>query len=198
MPNVRQVGLSRRSFLRFTGIAVGAATLAACAVPATSTSEAGGAAGAGEVAAETQTLEFWNPVGGGFAETVRTRLAEYAEEGEVAVEFVQIPDGWPGMTQKLNAAIAAKSVPDLAGIKDFSMKEYAWRGAVLPLDDYFATGDMDPSKFRPSIWDAMHYDGVATELRGREALSTFFSSTTTCLKKPVSIPKPMRRKTGAN
>jgi multiple sugar transport system substrate-binding protein len=88
-------------------------------------------------------------------------MQEYADNGELTVEYVQIPDGWPGMTQKLNAAIAAGSVPDVAGIKDFSMKEYAWRGAVLSLDDYFATGELEPSRFRSSIWDAMHYDGVA-------------------------------------
>lgn len=156
MSEDRHVGLSRRSFLRFTGVAAGVAALAACAAPA-----AGPSGSTGAPAAETQTIELWNPTGGGFAESVRAKLQEYADGGEIFVDYVQIPDGWPGMTQKLNAAIAAKSVPDLAGIKDFSMKEYAWRGAVLPLDDYFAKGELESSRFRASIWDAMHYDGVA-------------------------------------
>jgi ABC-type glycerol-3-phosphate transport system substrate-binding protein len=65
------------------------------------------------------------------------------------------------MTEKMNAAVAAGSVPDVAGIKDFRMKDYAWRGAVLSLDDYFDGGDYDTSEFRKSVWDAMHYQGKA-------------------------------------
>jgi multiple sugar transport system substrate-binding protein len=104
-------------------------------------------------------VEFWGPIGGTFGDSLKERLEKVRIETRLFIEYTIIPGGWVGMMEKLNAAIAGRTVPDVAHIKDFSMKDYAWRGVVAKLDDYFAKGPLDPRKFRPSVWQAMQYKG---------------------------------------
>jgi ABC-type glycerol-3-phosphate transport system substrate-binding protein len=78
------------------------------------------------------------------------------------VDYVLVPGGWTGMTQKMDTAVASGAVPDLAGIKDFSMKQYATRDSVLRLDRYFgASGSgLDSRRFRRPVWEAMQLKGI--------------------------------------
>ena len=156
--------LTRRHFLGVGAAVMAGTALAACA-PAPTTQPAPSEAKPAELAKPAdegqKTIEFWGATGGDFADGLRKRLDAVKASGGTFVDYIQIPGGWTGVTQKLNAAVAAKSVPDLAGIKDFRMKDYAWRGAVMSLDDYFAAGDYDTSEFRPSIYNAMFYEGKA-------------------------------------
>lgn len=158
---------TRRHFLGLGMTTVAGAILASCQPKAAPTPTAAPAAPKqaeptsppAKAPQAEKKVEFWGATGGAFAEDLLKRLEEVKASGRIFVDYIVIPGGWPGVTEKLNAAVAAKSVPDLVGIKDFMTWEYAWRGAVLSLDDYFAKGDYDVAKFRKSIWDAMFYEG---------------------------------------
>ena len=114
--------MTRRRFLALGMSASLGAALAACQPAAAPTQAPEKVTQPTPVPAEEKKIEFWGVTGGDFAEGLRKRLEEAKAEGKGYVDYVQIPGGWTGMTEKMNAAVAAKSVPDLAGIKDFRMK----------------------------------------------------------------------------
>lgn len=152
--------VTRRGLLQDLSLIGGASVLAACG--------AGGAApaapavdqGAARAALGGRNVELWGATGGAFADDLRKELETSAARVGVGVEYVVIPGGWAGMTEKLNAAVAADAVPDVAGIKDFSMKQYAVKGNALRLDRYLGAGAIEGKKFRKSVWEAMLYRGV--------------------------------------
>jgi multiple sugar transport system substrate-binding protein len=155
--------LSRREFLNLAALTSAGVALAACAPAA-----APGAEPAAPAEAETapttvpaapgeRKVEFWGVGSPGHTDAVMKTTEELRANTGLFIDYVRNASGWPSQLEKLNAGIAAGSVPDLAHVKDFNMWDYAWRDTVLPLDDYFAASSIDPNKFRKSIWQAMHY-----------------------------------------
>mgnify|MGYP005849474161 FL=1 len=130
-----------------------AATAAPTAVPT--------AKPAPTVALAGQKVEFWGVESAQGNEQLLALLKEMQAKTGLTIEFVRAPGGWPSQLDRLAAAIAAGSGPDIAHIKDFNMWDYAWRGALLPLDEYYAKDNVDTKVFRKSIWEAMHYQGKA-------------------------------------
>lgn len=157
--------LTRREFLHLAAMTSAGAALAACAPAATPEPEAPKEEAPeptkAPAAPAEKSVEFWSTSGGSFGDRLDELVAELKESSAITMEVSRAAGGWQGQMERLNAAIAAGSVPDLAHIKDFSAWDYAWRGAVLPLDDYYAASSLDTSNFRKSMWDAMKYRGTA-------------------------------------
>jgi ABC-type glycerol-3-phosphate transport system substrate-binding protein len=157
--------VTRRGVLAAAGTGAagsGALLLAGCGLTAGRSGSAGGqGAPAGRLAAEKR-VEFWGATGGAFADDLTRYLQTVRAQTNLFVDYVLVPGGWVGMTQKMDTGVASGAVPDLAGIKDFSMKQYAVRDSVLRLDKYFgATGSgLDSRRFRRSEWEAMQLKGV--------------------------------------
>jgi multiple sugar transport system substrate-binding protein len=155
--------LSRREFLHLAAVTSAGAMLAACApataptaAPAAQTEAPPGPTTAPAAPGEKK-VEFWGVGSPGHTDAVVKTTEELRAKTGLFIDYVRNAAGWPSQLEKLNAAIAAGSVPDLAHVKDFNMWDYAWRETVLPMDDYFAASSIDPNKFRKSIWQAMHY-----------------------------------------
>jgi ABC-type glycerol-3-phosphate transport system substrate-binding protein len=141
------------------GAASPAALLSGCG--ASAGPPAGGQAAPGGRLAAEKRVEFWGVTGGAFAEDLARHLQALRAQTNLFVDYVLVPGGWTGMTQKMDTAVASGAVPDLAGIKDFSMKQYATRDSVLRLDRYFgAGGGLDSRRFRRPVWEAMQLKGV--------------------------------------
>ena len=139
--------LSRRHFLRMSGVVSAGVVLAACAptaVPAT-TGEAGAAP-----AAEPASLVFWAPQH--FIEEQNVYFAESAtmaaEANSFEVEVQQFP--WGDYQQKQNAATEAGTLPDvLLGIR--VSQQYA-QGILTDVSDGFAeSGSSGGGWYEPDI-----------------------------------------------
>src|SRR5699024_4873405 len=64
-----------------------------------------------------------------------------AENENIKVEYFGLPKD--DAKSKIDAAIAAKDVPDVASIQTSWLPEYSIREAFLPLDDYFAESELN-------------------------------------------------------
>lgn len=136
-------GLSRRSFLRFTGSSVAAAVLAGCAIPG---QPAPGADGGAE--SEPATIQAYmggalqpnQPRGEGLNELTmyRTVADEWqAMQPDYAIEFIKVPTmtgndyaTWVKSNQ------AAGTMPDLAWAQDNYINRDLGAGYWLPLDEF--------------------------------------------------------------
>jgi multiple sugar transport system substrate-binding protein len=61
--------------------------------------------------------------------------------------------------QKTLVATAAGVPPDIAGLYDWNVPEYAARDALEPLDDLAAEHGITASTFKKVFWNLCHYDG---------------------------------------
>jgi multiple sugar transport system substrate-binding protein len=132
-----KASLSRRAFLRLTGLAGGAALVAACAAPVT---QPAGDAG-GEVGAEGVTISWWNELDtpttqemvpliiAGFEETYPGVKVEY--------ELTGGPPGGGAFTEVLLTRIAAGTPPNTATIWSPPV-EFAAQGSLMAIDEYMA------------------------------------------------------------
>jgi ABC-type glycerol-3-phosphate transport system substrate-binding protein len=61
--------------------------------------------------------------------------------------------------QRTLIAAAGGDPPDLAGLYDFVLPQFADQGALLPLDDLVTEFGIDQSQFKPVWWSIGQYDG---------------------------------------
>jgi multiple sugar transport system substrate-binding protein len=61
--------------------------------------------------------------------------------------------------QKTLVATAAGVPPDVAGLWDMNMTQFATLGALLPLEDYAKRAGITASYYKPVFWRGCHYDG---------------------------------------
>lgn len=139
------LALIRRARLLF--IIALAAILAAC-VPVTST-PAGPLTPVSAPGGVTR-LTLWHAYGGALGKSFEALVQEFNQ----AHPAIQIEPSYGGtlftMREKLVAAIAAQSAPDIAQIDQFWSSELADAGAIVSLDDFLAN---DPALDRADIWD---------------------------------------------
>jgi ABC-type glycerol-3-phosphate transport system substrate-binding protein len=152
--------LSRRSFLRLSGIAVVGGALAACA-PATPAQESSGEeSAAGEMPAGIEGREFilWGLQYDPHVERYHM-LADAFEEETGAVAIVE-PQAWP-LETKVIAAMAAGTVPDVTCIMGKQLVPLLEQGALVPMEeDVFAPAGINPDEFfNPGAIGAFFYDG---------------------------------------
>jgi ABC-type glycerol-3-phosphate transport system substrate-binding protein len=111
------------------------------------------------LAANERRVEFWGVSSPAHEAAVKKTAEEIKSRTGLTINYVRSPAGWQNQLERLNAALAGGNVPDIVHVKDLNMWDYAWREQAIPLDDYFAKSRIDPSRFRKSVWNAMHYRG---------------------------------------
>lgn len=127
--------LSRRTFLKFSGISIGALALAACAPAAAPQSQAGaeGAEAAAPAAGVTQIsfMGWGNP---GEDEGVRNAIVEFEKENpNIKVEWLHTPELY---AEKFLALVAAGTPPDTAFIGSGEYRTYIKDNLLLDITDF--------------------------------------------------------------
>ena len=165
-------GLSRRSFLKYTAGVVGMSTLVACmpAAPATAPAQQEAASG-GEAAAAPESQEgvLWGLQYDPHVETYK-RLADMYKE-QSGVTLAVEPQAWP-LETKLIAALSAGTQPDVICIMGKVLIPLHIQKALMPLKEsvYDAQG-VDPANdfigdgIGAYTWEGELY-GVPTEVNG--------------------------------
>lgn len=132
--------LNRRQFLRFTA-GIGAGTmLAACVAPGGPQSGEGPAEGA---TASEVTLQIWTyPRTENDAELVYQPMMEKFAEEHADIEAVVEVQPWGGRREKLYAAAAAGTPPDIWWATTDTTPAYIEKGVILPLTDLLTPDDL--------------------------------------------------------
>ena len=141
--------ISRREFLRTTGLVAGAAALAACAVPGAAPAGGNGDA----MASEPKTIEFVSGWGGALKpfEEIAQLDGFKALAGEDTVFNVRLVG-----LEDLAAALAAGDTPD--GGSNIDYPGHWARGIVLDCTDYVNGSEIiDPSGVLEPVWNAAVY-----------------------------------------
>lgn len=97
----------------------------------------------GNDSSEVVTISFWDENAGPERTPIWEGIIENfeAENENIKVEYFGLPKD--DAKSKIDAAIAAKDVPDVASIQTSWLPEYSIREAFLPLDDYFAESELN-------------------------------------------------------
>lgn len=136
---MHKTGLTRRSFLAWTGSAALAGALAACAVP----SAAPGAGDDGGATAEPVVIEFLGSPG--MDGNLEDEYARFQEENP-GLEWIQVQQQ-EGI--QLLTALAAGSAPDAARVESNVYRTFVRDQVLLDITDYI---DADAQFSRPDYW----------------------------------------------
>jgi len=130
--------LSRRAFLRWSALGMGAVAIAACAPVGAPAAETGGDA---EAPAGATTEIVFLAQGGADSEKRYLPIQEmHAEvDPDVTVNFIWHPGGAIEIQQKLLTMIAGGEAPDVYWTHTYINPGLAKRSVPLPLDDLFAS-----------------------------------------------------------
>jgi multiple sugar transport system substrate-binding protein len=63
------------------------------------------------------------------------------------------------VNQKTLVATAAGVPPDIAGLWDTNLAQFAEQDALMPLDDFARDAGIGPSTYKPVFWKACHFKG---------------------------------------
>lgn len=136
----RNHGWSRRQFLQMAGMAIGAAAVSGCAMPAAPAQDG---AGGESVAEEGTTISWWNQFSSSTTQEIVPEIVTQFEEKEgVSVEF-ELSGGPPGggdYIEVLLARIAAGNPPDTITLWS-PPSEFGARGSLEAIDDLMASAD---------------------------------------------------------
>ena len=170
-------GLSRRSFLKYTAGVVGMSTLVACmpAAPAAPAQQEAASGGEAAAAPESQEGVLWGLQYDPHVETYK-RLADMYKE-QSGVTLAVEPQAWP-LETKLIAALSAGTQPDVICIMGKVLIPLHIQKALMPLKEsvYDAQG-VDPANdfigdgIGAYTWEGELY-GVPTEVTASAMWST--------------------------
>jgi multiple sugar transport system substrate-binding protein len=144
---------SRRQFLQRTAGMTVTAFLAACAAPAPP------AAGGSEGTRESTTIEIWayprtENDGKIVYEPMNEKFAEAHPDITAEVEV----QPWGGRREKLYAAAAANTSPDIWDATTDTVPAYIEKGVILGLNDHLTSEDL--ADYTPAELDAASLDGI--------------------------------------
>ena len=152
--------VTRRDLLKGIGVGVGAIALAACAPAATTAptavqpTNAPAAAQpttAPAAATGTTTVTYWG-FSGALGKTEDDLVAKYhAKQTAVKIDR-QVQGSYEETAQKLTAALAAKTAPDMVLLSDVWWFKFYRAKALLPMNDLAATAKIDSADFVESLW----------------------------------------------
>ncbi len=156
--------INRRRFLTTSGSAIGAMVLAACGAGTSNTGEAGtqatSGAAAGGAAQQPQAtaaagvstagkvrVVYWSSWGGKNGEGVQKLVDDFnASQPDIVVEN-QFQGTYEETAQKLNAALAARQIPDLVSLSEVTWNRFYINQSLQALDEYFTKVNFDPADY---------------------------------------------------
>ena len=159
---VSRRGLSRRTFLKVTGVGAAAAVVAAC-MPAPPTAGDGG----GAPAEEQIELDYWYIWGGRGGEGQVAGCDLFTEKNPNIIMHPLTAGGV--IVDKTLAAFAAGDPPDLVDL--ILVAPLAGRGALIAVDDYIESSDIvDLDNYQAPHLEAVNWAGERWGLPANEGL----------------------------
>lgn len=162
MRTTKKQTVSRRQFLQYTGLATGAAFLAACApaaIPADSGAEGGEAAAP---AGEGKTLEAWSRMTGLAQESTEEIIQNYNEQNDLGntVEFAYIAQTQGTQAdEKLLTAVAGGTPPAVYYADRFTVPQFAHEGFFSEITDYAEAAGVTKEDYFDFAWEETVYKG---------------------------------------
>ena len=147
-----QPQLSRRAFMRLTGVAAGTMAIAAC----TTVAPSGGGEGAGM---ETVTLNFFNRSGEFIAGVMDQQMSLY-QESNPNIEFEINAVAGYSHQEALVLMIAAGTGPDCCFDANRTTGMLTHKGVTTDLEPYLAADPtFNEEDYVPNVWIAQTYEG---------------------------------------
>ncbi|HRA66975.1 MAG TPA: twin-arginine translocation signal domain-containing protein, partial [Caldilinea sp.] len=184
--------LSRRQFLRLTGMAAGAVALAACA-PSAAPAGQDAAGDAGEAAAGQVTISWWNGYSTPTVQEVAPKIISDFEamHPNIKIEY-EITGGPPGggnMTEVMLSRIAAGNPPDTVTLFD-SPAQYGALGALTAIDDLMGGAQLaKPDAFYEGVLNTCKWQGSTYGLPASAAASAMFYNTDKFAEKGIAMTR---------
>jgi multiple sugar transport system substrate-binding protein len=151
--------VTRRDFLRLTGVTTMGVLAAACTAPAATTTTQEGAEGAG--AAEAPEIVYLNPTDDVEQLNVQQAITDAFMQAHPEVKVRIEALAWDGYWEKLQTMIAGGVAPDMFRMDYVYMAVYASKGVPIALDDY-VKAEIDTSQFAEGyemVFQAYSYEG---------------------------------------
>jgi multiple sugar transport system substrate-binding protein len=103
-------------------------------------------------------LHYWEKWSGTEARDMQRLVDRFnatvgAERG-IWVDYAEVSN----VDQRMLIATAGGDPPDIAGLFDYIVPQFADQGALLPLDDLIAETSIDPDAFKPVWWQIGKYN----------------------------------------
>jgi sn-glycerol 3-phosphate transport system substrate-binding protein len=155
----RRVG--RRALLGAAAAGAGVAglTLAGCgggqggASTGASTPAGGTTSGAAGTQARTVEITYWGSFSGGLGESEKA-VVERFNQAQTAVKVnYQFQGNYEETAQKLTAALASQTQPDVCLLSDVWWFKFYLAGALQPLNDLYADEKIDTKDYEPSLFN---------------------------------------------
>lgn len=134
---------------------VGAAVLALSACTGQGAQQNEDVAGAGG----KTTIAFWNGFTGPDRAAVEELVNRYNQSQDKVTVKMEISP-WDVFFQKLLPSIAAGKGPDLLAMDSAQLPQYATRGVLAPLDDYYEDDSTESDALAQTAVDATEWDGT--------------------------------------
>ncbi len=153
-------GLTRRGFLRASGLAAGTAVLVACAPAAPAAPADAGEAAA--PAAEGATLEAWSRMTDLAQESIIGIIDNYNAQNELGstVEFVYVAQTQGTQAdEKLLTAVAGGTPPPLYYADRFTVPQFAHQGFFSNITDYANAVGVTKEDYFDFAWEETVYKG---------------------------------------
>jgi sn-glycerol 3-phosphate transport system substrate-binding protein len=146
-------GLDRRTFLRLTGVGLGAVGLSACA-------GTGSPASSGGSGGPVETLTFWSNHPGE-SKPVETQLLDAftGQQGGLPVQLVDAGANYEELAQKFNAALSGGELPDVIVVSDVTWFNFALNEAITPMDDLWTSSGLDVDGYVDSLREDYLFNG---------------------------------------
>jgi arabinogalactan oligomer/maltooligosaccharide transport system substrate-binding protein len=184
--------LSRRAFLRLTGLAGGAALIAACAAPAAQ-QPGSGEATSGEPAAETKTIAWWNqystPITQEIIPVIVTNFEEMYPDVKIEYEITGGPPGGGDYLEVLLARIAAGNPPGAATVWTPPV-QFAAQGSLASIDEFMDDAQWaTPDAFFEGPLRSCQWQGKTYGLPASAGAGSIFFNTSKFEEKGISTAR---------
>lgn len=111
-----------------------------------------------EKPAEKVILTFWNGFTGPDRPAVEGLVKEFNEtHPNIEIQMDIMP--WDSLMQKLLPSMMVGREPDIVGLTHTFLPEFAKAGVLMPLDELYSVGGLDPAVFPPALVELMKYQG---------------------------------------
>jgi sn-glycerol 3-phosphate transport system substrate-binding protein len=158
--NLNESRLGRRKLLGLAAAGAGVASLALAGcgsdddgnTSGTSSGSSSPAAGGAQTSqARTVNITYWGSFSGNLGDAEKAVVDRFNQsQGEVAVNY-QFQGTYEETAQKLTAALASGTTPDVSLLSDVWWFKFYLAGALAPLDQLFDELKVDKKDYEPSL-----------------------------------------------